>query len=156
MRLAAFEATIPSFAFFVFAAALGTARYRPLTVAVELSALFLFLLAHQTGVRSRASAWFASRSPGGWLQVARPGLVMAAVAVVAAMLFGPSVPGASSAALLSWRNQDHNGPASRSTVKPRSSFWIAATARETSSAISRRPAIARSQRSAHSANRPRP
>ena len=43
---------------------------------------------------------------------------MAAVAVVAAMLFGPSVPGASSAALLSWRNQDHNGPASRSTVSP--------------------------------------
>ena len=41
---ATLEATIPSFALFVFTAALGTSRYRPLSIAVELSALLGFLL----------------------------------------------------------------------------------------------------------------
>ncbi|MDQ1397454.1 MAG: hypothetical protein QOG64_2713 [Acidimicrobiaceae bacterium] len=112
------EATIPSFSLFVFTAALGSARYRPLSVAIELTALLLFLLVHQTGLSGRASAWFASRSPGGWLPLARPGLGLGLVAVIAALAVGPHMPGSSSAALLSWRNKDNNGPSSRSTVSP--------------------------------------
>ena len=114
------ESVIPAFALFVFTAALGSDHFRPLSIAVELAAILFFLFAYSTGPRTRATAWFASRSRGGLAALARPALVIGAVAVAAALILGPSLPGAGSSSLIAWKNRGtgNGGNSSRTTVSP--------------------------------------
>lgn len=115
---ATFEATIPSFTLFVFTATLGTARFRTLAIATYLGALLLFVLLHEEALDSINASWFASRARRGRAALARSGALLAAVAVLAAVLLGPHMPGAGAKALIKWRGGDDNSHATRTTVSP--------------------------------------
>jgi transglutaminase-like putative cysteine protease len=115
---APFEATIPSFTLFVFGAVLGADRHRVGYTVAYFAAVLLFLLVHGSVRRSERLSWFAGRTRGGARSIVQGGLVLVVIAVVAALLLGPGLPGAKSDSLISWRPQRENGPSSRVTVSP--------------------------------------
>lgn len=115
-----FEACIPSFTLFVFAAVLANRRPqgRDLAVALEVIGVMLFLLVQHASLQAQATAWFASRRRGVVEAVTVPSAALGAIAVIAALIFGPVLPGASANALFSLHQGDGNGPSSRTTVSP--------------------------------------
>ncbi|MFP5376477.1 MAG: transglutaminaseTgpA domain-containing protein, partial [Acidimicrobiia bacterium] len=113
-----FEAVVPSFTLFVFTATLGDDGRRSLMVALYLATLLPFLVLHRAGLESEGTSWFASRArggPGALLQGAA-GLVL--VAVAAAVVVGPRLPGAAAEALVDWRGDGPGGRGRRTTVSP--------------------------------------
>jgi transglutaminase-like putative cysteine protease len=115
---AVFESVLPSFTLFVFTAVLGASHYRGQSVAAYLLALLLFVLVHQAGMASESASWFASRSRGGVLALLQGGAVLAAVAVFAALVVGPNLPGSASEPVIDWRDDDDQGPSRRTTISP--------------------------------------
>jgi transglutaminase-like putative cysteine protease len=115
---AVFEATLPSFTLFVFTAVLGAAHYRGQSVAAYLLALLLFVLVHQAGAASESASWFASRSRGGVVALLQGGAVLAAVALLAALVVGPNLPGSASEPVIDWRDDGDEGPSRRTTISP--------------------------------------
>lgn len=115
---AVFEAAIPSFTLFVFTAVLGAAHYRGWSVAAYLAALFLFLLVHQAGMATESASWFASRAKGGMGALLQGGALLGTVAIVAALVLGPNLPGSDADPVIAWRDNDRSGPSKRTTVSP--------------------------------------
>ncbi|MGI8685641.1 MAG: transglutaminaseTgpA domain-containing protein, partial [Acidimicrobiales bacterium] len=114
-----FEAVVPSFTLFVFTATLGAAGGRSVMVALYLATLLLFLVVHRAGLESEGSSWFASRSRGGAGALIQGAAGLVAVAVMAAVIVGPRLPGASADAVLAWRDSDRTGgDGRRTTVSP--------------------------------------
>ncbi|HEX2698831.1 MAG TPA: transglutaminaseTgpA domain-containing protein [Acidimicrobiales bacterium] len=114
-----FEAVVPSFTLFVFTATLGDEARRSFMVALYLVALLLFLVIHRAGLESEGSSWFASRSRGGAGTLVQGAAALVGVAVVAAVVLGPRLPGASADAVLAWRDSDRSGGSGRrTTVSP--------------------------------------
>ncbi|HET7489078.1 MAG TPA: transglutaminase domain-containing protein [Acidimicrobiales bacterium] len=113
-----FEAVVPSFTLFVFTATLGTAGGRSFMVALYLGALLLFLVVHRAELESEGVSWFASRSSGGPSALIKGAAVMAAVAMAAAVVVGPRLPGAAADAVLSWRDGKGESGGRRTTVSP--------------------------------------
>jgi transglutaminase-like putative cysteine protease len=115
---ATFEAAIPSFTLFLFSAVLGAPRHMSLAVAAYLAALVVFLVVHQAERAGATTAWFASQSRSGHGALVRAGAMLVGVAVLAALVLGPHIPGAGQPAVIAWRNTDRPGPGNRSTVSP--------------------------------------
>ena len=116
---ALFEAAIPSFTLFVFTATLGASRHRSAAVALYLGVLLLFLLVHHAELQAASASWFASRSGTGLARRLRAGVALGAVAVVAALLVGPHLPGTDEPPVLAWRGSDQmRGTRGRTTVSP--------------------------------------
>jgi transglutaminase-like putative cysteine protease len=115
---ATFEAVIPAFTLFLFTAVLGSPKRMSLTVALFLAAVIVFVVVHQAERASATTAWFATSSRNGGLAVARGGALLGVVAVVAALVAGPHIPGAGRPPIIAWRNTDRPGPGNRSTVSP--------------------------------------
>ncbi|HEX2039491.1 MAG TPA: DUF3488 and transglutaminase-like domain-containing protein [Acidimicrobiales bacterium] len=113
-----FESTVPSFALFVFTAVLGAPHYRGQSVAAYLVALLLFVLVHQASMASESASWFASRSRGGIGALLQGGAVLGGVAVVAALVLGPNLPGSASEPVIDWRDNEDGGPSRRTTISP--------------------------------------
>ena len=113
-----FEAVVPSFTVFAFTATLGDDAGRALMVALYLGTLLLFLVVHRAGLESEGTSWFASRSKGGPGALLQGASVLALAAIVAALVVGPRLPGASADALLSWRDDGPGGDGRRTTVSP--------------------------------------
>ncbi|MBW3669343.1 MAG: DUF3488 and transglutaminase-like domain-containing protein [Actinobacteria bacterium] len=115
---ALFEAAIPSFTLFVFTAVLGADNHRSWSVAGYLAALLLFVLVHQASMVTESASWFASRARGGVGALVQGGAVLGTVAVFAAVVLGPNVPGSGAEPVISWRDTDGTGPSRRTTVSP--------------------------------------
>ena len=115
---ALFEAAIPSFTLFVFTAVLGAETQRSLSVAGYLAALLLFVLVHQASMATESASWFASRARGGVGALLQGGAVLGTLAVFAAVVLGPNVPGSDAEPVISWRDTDGTGPSKRTTVSP--------------------------------------
>ena len=113
-----FEAVIPAGTLFVFGAALGADRHRVSFSALFLIALLAFFLLRSADRRASASTWFVGRAAGGASALARAGVGLGLLALVAAVLFGPELPGAHSNPIVSWRSSGVNGPSARVTVSP--------------------------------------
>jgi len=114
-----FEAVVPSFTLFVFTATLGDGGGRSFMVALYLATLLLFLVVHRAGLESEGSSWFASRSRGGAGALIQAAAGLVAFAVIAAIVVGPRLPGASADAVLGWRDSDRSGgDGRRTTVSP--------------------------------------
>ena len=113
-----FEAVVPSFTLFVFTAMLGTRAGRPVAVAAYLAALLLFLVVQRASLEAAGTSWFASRTRGGTGALLRGAAVLGTVAVVAAVVVGPRLPGAAADAVLSWRDDGDDGNGRRTTVSP--------------------------------------
>ena len=115
---ATFEAAIPSFTLFVFTATLGTARFRSVAIATYLGAVLVFLMLHQEALDSLSASWFASRVRGGRAGLLRTGALLGAVAVIAALLVGPHLPGAGAKAVIRLHGAEGEGRTTRTTVSP--------------------------------------
>ena len=115
---ARFEAMAPAFTLFVFGAILGADKLRLPVTALYLATIVAYALFSEASRQSRATSWFAGRARDGDSSILRTGAVLGGVAVVAAVVIGPNLPGAGSAGLISWRDGEQGGSRSRVTVSP--------------------------------------
>ena len=115
---ATFEPLLPPFTLFLFGSALGADRNRGISMALFVTAALFFLIVHRAALRSDTTAWFASRSRGGVGALLQGGAVLGLVAVMAAVVIGPRMPGAEAKGLISWRNNDRGDQGSRITTSP--------------------------------------
>ena len=114
---ATFEAVIPSFTVFAFTSVLGRGN-RTLAAAAQLVVIVAFILVQRAAAQSSSAAWFAGRTRGAWSAVVASGAVFGAVAVIAAVVIGPNLPGAGKPPLVDYRQRDGSGPSSRATISP--------------------------------------
>jgi transglutaminase-like putative cysteine protease len=110
------EAAIPATSLFLFGAALGAPPLRAPTTAVFLAALLAYWLATRAW-RSTTSPGWSGHQVDGTSALFGTGSRLAGVAVVGALVLGPLVPGAGSAALVPWRASDRDA-GTRLTVSP--------------------------------------
>ncbi|HEY1633679.1 MAG TPA: DUF3488 and transglutaminase-like domain-containing protein, partial [Acidimicrobiales bacterium] len=112
------EAIVPSLALFIYTAALGTSRGRTLAVASYLAALIGFVLVAESSRQASAMPWLTSRAGRGLTPLLRGGATLGVVAVAAALVVGPNLPGARSAAALDLHHLTQPGPSQRTTISP--------------------------------------
>lgn len=114
---ATLEATVPSFAIFVFCAAIGSHSHRSEAVILEVAALLAFVLVHQATLDQETSAWFANRTQGALRHAATTGSILGLAALVIALNLGFRLPGASQKGLVIWR-ASQGGSGTRNTESP--------------------------------------
>jgi transglutaminase-like putative cysteine protease len=110
------EAAVPATSLFLFGAALGAAPLRAPSTAVFLAAALAYWLAVRVWRSTTGPSW-AGHQEGSATALLGSGGRLAGVALVGALVVGPLVPGAGSAALLPWRAADRDS-GTRVTVSP--------------------------------------
>ncbi len=115
---AAAEAVVPGMTLFVFGAALGAPRHRLSTTAAFLLALIGYWLAQRVLTHGRTPNLLTSDGRSGPLALLRTGAPLGLVAVVAALVVGPNLLGASANPVVPWRTGDRSGADSRVTISP--------------------------------------
>ncbi len=115
---ATLEATVPSFALFIFCASFGNRTLRTAAVVVEVAALVAFVVIHQATVDQETSAWFANRTDGALRSALTAGAVIGLAALIVALNLGFRLPGATSRGAISWRAANGHGSGTRSTESP--------------------------------------
>jgi transglutaminase-like putative cysteine protease len=115
---ATLEATVPSFALFIFCAAIGSRSGRTSAVVVEVTALIAFVVVHQATVDQETSAWFANRTDGALRSAVSTGAVIGLAAMIVALNLGFRLPGATRKGVIAWRASDGAGNGTRSTQSP--------------------------------------
>jgi transglutaminase-like putative cysteine protease len=110
------EAVAATTAIFVFCSVLGSGRYEVVCAAGFAAAVLLFVAVQRSLALDREQAWLPTHHATARAVLRSAGLV-AVVALVAGVAIGPSLPGASSEAAVSWRGAD-SGDRSRVTVSP--------------------------------------
>ena len=113
-----FEAIVPSLALFIYTSALGTSRGRTLAVAAYLVALIAYVLVSESSRQASALPWVASRAGRGLAPLLRGGATLGVIAVAVALVAGPNLPRARSAAALDLRHLTQPGPSQRTTISP--------------------------------------
>lgn len=111
------EAVVPSCALFLFAALLGAAQDEVLLTAAFVGALIAFELLHHVAKQFGSRHWINADADEGGRRLVLAGAGMGVLAVVAAVVAGPSLPGASEPAVIEWRDIGDDSPA-RVTVSP--------------------------------------
>lgn len=114
------EAAVPAATLFLFGAALGAPPHRIPVTALFLVALVAYwltqrVLTHWSEPHLMAQPGHADAGPHSLL---RGGALLGAVAVMAAVVVGPLLPGAEASAVIPWRSGDRGGPGSRVTISP--------------------------------------
>ncbi|MDP9006097.1 MAG: DUF3488 and transglutaminase-like domain-containing protein [Actinomycetota bacterium] len=112
------EAAVPGITLFVFAAALGAPRHRVSSSGLFLLALIGYWLAQRVRAHGATPNLMAGDAGPGERALLRSGGVIGLVAVAAALLVGPNLPGASASPVVPWRASDRSGPDSRVTISP--------------------------------------
>lgn len=112
------EAMVPASTLFVFGAALGAPRSRVLCTALFFSALLAFWLCARAHRQLSAPQWMARDEGRGTRAILRAGTVISAIAVLAAVVVGPNLPGADAQSVIPWRASDRDRGSSRVTVSP--------------------------------------
>jgi len=94
----------PAFALFVVCCTVGQGSGRQWAIFTEVFALLLFILAYRAGFEGAERVWFAGSREGvaGWY--ARSGIVIGALAVVAALLVTPLLANTEGVGVLGWRS----------------------------------------------------
>jgi len=113
---ARFESLVPSFVVFLFGAVLGANRFRLTSAVVYLAAVLIFAVLGDPA-RNSSRAWFAGRSGSGNRALLRAGGSAALVAVFAALIVGPRLPGADDPGVVTL-NDAGSGSQSRKTMSP--------------------------------------
>jgi transglutaminase-like putative cysteine protease len=110
------EAIVPSAGVFLFVSVLARPDYRLVSCALYLLAVFAFVAMHRAWLDERAPGWLADSSSSIAPTVLRTTLKVGAVAVVAALVLGPALPGAGEAPL--WDLDTGGGGGTRVTLSP--------------------------------------
>jgi transglutaminase-like putative cysteine protease len=111
------EAVVPSVALFLFGALLGAEQDEIVATAVFLAALLAFQLLHHTAKQLTTRHWINADTAAGGKSLVLAGSFMALLALGAALLAGPQLPGAEQPAVVDWREVGDDNPA-RVTVSP--------------------------------------
>ena len=101
---ATFEALLPSATLFLFAAALGAPGGRVVSAVLYATAGLVFVLVQRTFSREESWSWTASQRLRTRWSLLGPGAVLIGVAVAAAGLAGPNLPGAQADPVVAWRD----------------------------------------------------
>ena len=110
------EAIVPTAGVFLFVSVLARPDYRLVSCALYLLAVFAFVAMHRAWLDERAPGWLADSSSSIAPTVLRTTLKVGAVAVVAALVLGPALPGAGEAPL--WDLDTSSGGGTRVTLSP--------------------------------------
>jgi transglutaminase-like putative cysteine protease len=100
---------VPAFAYFVVCCTVGVGPGRQWAVAVEVSALLVFLLAHGASVGRTDQAWFGNRRTGTTRWAMKAGSVAAGAALVAAVAVTPVLGQSEGRAIFGWRGGPGSG-----------------------------------------------
>ena len=111
------EAMLPSGTIFVFSAVLADDHQRTPATLVAVVAALAFFLVHRVARQTRTGQWVAGSSGRGSAALIGTGTIMLLIAVLAASISGPSLPGAGAAPLVELE-PNTNAPQSRVTVSP--------------------------------------
>ncbi|MCU1352865.1 MAG: hypothetical protein JWM05_2074 [Acidimicrobiales bacterium] len=111
------ESVAPCAVLFTFGALLGAPRHRSWATVLFIAAVLLFVLLHRTTRQETGRTWVAASPARGRRALLQVGAVVGLLAVVGGATLGPQVPGATSKAVLAWR-QTRAGSSSRVTVSP--------------------------------------
>jgi transglutaminase-like putative cysteine protease len=111
------EAVAPASVLFVFAALLGSGLHQWSATVWFLVPALVFVAAQRASRAGREGGWLASTPGGGPAAVLRSAAAVGAVAVLAAVVLGPHLPGASSEPAVTWRRHGSQD-ATRITVSP--------------------------------------
>jgi len=114
---ATMEATIAPVATLVFVAILGRPANRVAWSAAALAAIAVFVMVHRGARRAAVAARFTG-GLGRPYVLSGAGVGIAVVVIVGAVLVGPHLPGAASAAVVAARHSGVSGPANRTTISP--------------------------------------
>ena len=101
-------AALPGLTVFVFAAAAGQGGGRPATVALEVAALLVWLLAERSA-RLSGQVWFAGVRTGALRRAAITGGVTATAALVLAVALTPALAGRDGTGVFGWRVGNGSG-----------------------------------------------
>ncbi len=99
------EAIVPTAGVFLFVSVLARPDYRLVSCALYLLAVFAFVAMHRAWLDERAPGWLADSSSSIAPTVLRTTLKVGAVAVVAALVLGPALPGRRRGATLGPRHE---------------------------------------------------
>ena len=110
------ESIVPTAGVFLFVSVLARPDYRLVSCALYLLAVFAFVAMHRAWLDERAPGWLADSSSSVAPTVLRTTLKVGAVAVVAALVLGPALPGAGEAPL--WDLDTGSGGGTRVTLSP--------------------------------------
>jgi transglutaminase-like putative cysteine protease len=112
------EAAVPAATLFVFGAALGAPPQRIPVTALFLAVLIAYWLTQRLLVQASAPQRMGPTDHTGTGPLLRAGALLGALAVIAAIVVGPFLPGAEASAVIPWRAGDRDGPGSRVTISP--------------------------------------
>ena len=111
------EAVAPPAVIFVFVSLFAAEQHQLVSTAIFVTALLAFFLTHRVARHDAGASWLGGTPLSGNGSLLRSGLMLGGVAVAAALLVGPSLPGANADAVLDIRELD-DGPGSRFAVSP--------------------------------------
>ncbi|MEM8926005.1 MAG: DUF3488 and transglutaminase-like domain-containing protein [Actinomycetota bacterium] len=114
LRLA-FEPVLPAALLFIFAAVLGPGAFRLRTTVVFAAAIAVWAVVQRSVNLAARNTWLTNDRRRGSLSIARTGAVIAAFALLAGVIVGPRLPGASAEEMISIRDQ---GEPTRVVVSP--------------------------------------
>jgi transglutaminase-like putative cysteine protease len=112
-----FESVVPAGTVFVFSSLFAAHHSQVALTGLFVAAALAFLLVHRVTRQQSSAGWVSEDVRRGTNALLRAGGALAIVAVIAAMIIGPNLPQAHSAAILSWRGAG-SGPSARTTVSP--------------------------------------
>ncbi len=104
LRLA-FEPVLPAGLLFIFASVLGSGERKVLTTVVFVSAVIAWAISQRTANLMERGVWLTMDRRRGPSGLARAGLGIAVVAMMAGIVVGPRLPGAEAEELYAWRDR---------------------------------------------------
>jgi transglutaminase-like putative cysteine protease len=114
---ATLEATVPSFALFIFCAIFGGHSSRTAAVIIEVGALVAFVVIHQATVDQESTAWFANRTEGALKSALTAGGVIGLAALIVALNLAYRLPGVGSRPVVNFHGAGA-GNGTRTTESP--------------------------------------
>jgi transglutaminase-like putative cysteine protease len=111
------ETLLPGFAVIVFVAFFGDETHRVLYTGIYLLAVVLFQLGHNLVRTGRHIRWLGAGARAGTISIAATGVGLSLLAVSAAVVTGPALPGAGDAPIVDV-DQRSSGPDSRVVTSP--------------------------------------
>lgn len=103
LRLA-FEPVLPAGLLFIFSAVLGSGDHRLFATAVFSAAVLVWAVVQRATDLQLHAVWLKVDRKRGPADLARNGLILGSLALIAGLVVGPLLPGAESSELYTWRN----------------------------------------------------
>lgn len=119
------ESVVPAFGLFVFTSLLGGDRFQLFAIAAEVVAILAVICTHWARTRISTTPWLGHRTGKDWTPstgsltpLLSGAALLTVLALAAALLVGPRLPGANDPPLIGVREEADTGPGKRTTISP--------------------------------------